>query len=190
MNALNEILVLVLDTLVSLYIIAILLRFLLQLVRADFYNPLSQAIVKITNPLLIPVRKVIPGLFGVDIAAITLAWAFQFVLLFIIVLISTGHSYPIPVLLIVSFFDLFHTAAYIGYGTALVLVIASFIAPYSQHPILVLAHQLLEPVLRPIRNVIPPLGGLDFSILFFFLGLRVVHVLIDAVRSTALSAFS
>ncbi len=190
MNALNEILILILDTLVSLYIIAILLRFLLQLVRADFYNPLSQAIVKVTNPLLIPLRKVIPGLFGVDIAAITLAWFFQFILLFVIVLISMGQSYPIHLLLIVSFFDLVHTATYIGYGTAIILVIASFIAPYSQHPILVLSHQLLEPILRPIRKIIPPLGGLDFSVLFFFLGLSVVQILIDAVQTTVLRAFS
>lgn len=190
MNTLSEIIILVLDTLVSLYIIAILLRFLFQIVRADFYNPVSQAIVKVTNPLLIPARKIIPGVFGIDLAALTLAWLIQFVLFFIIILLSTGKTYPVLSIAILSFFELFTLAIYICYGTAIIVVVASFIAPYSSHPFVVLSQQLLDPILRPLRKVIPPLGGLDFSILFFFLGLRIVEVLLGAIRSSVLSVFS
>ena len=73
MNALNEIVGYLLQTLLSLYLIAMLLRFLLQVVRADFYNPISQFLVKITNPVVVPLRRVIPGFGGIDIASLLLA---------------------------------------------------------------------------------------------------------------------
>ena len=77
MNALNEILGYLLQTLLSLYLLAMLLRFLLQLVRADFYNPISQFLVKITNPLVIPLRRVLPGFAGLDMASLVLALLLQ-----------------------------------------------------------------------------------------------------------------
>ena len=67
------------STLLGLYIIIVLLRFLLQMVRADFYNPLCQFIVKATSPILIPIRRVIPGLYGIDIASLLLAYCLQYI---------------------------------------------------------------------------------------------------------------
>jgi len=72
MGALNEIFTYLIQTVLTLYMMAMLLRFVLQLVRADFYNPVSQFLVKITNPLVIPLRKIIPGLGGLDIASLLL----------------------------------------------------------------------------------------------------------------------
>ena len=77
MSAFNEIFIYLLQTFLSLYLVAMLLRFLLQLVRADFYNPISQFLVKITNPLVIPLRKIVPGFGGLDVASLLLALLLQ-----------------------------------------------------------------------------------------------------------------
>ena len=90
MSAVYAILIYLIQTLLSLYLIAMLLRFLLQLVRADFYNPISQFIVKVTNPLVVPVRKLIPGYAGLDIASLVLALLLQIIGIAAVFLIRYG----------------------------------------------------------------------------------------------------
>ena len=101
MSAVYAILIYLIQTLLSLYLIAMLLRFLLQLVRADFYNPISQFIVKITNPLVVPLRKIIPGYAGLDIASLLLALVLQIIGIAAIFLISYG-ALPGPALLVMG----------------------------------------------------------------------------------------
>ena len=101
MGAVNAILIYLIQTLLSLYLIAMLLRFVLQLVRADFYNPISQFIVKITNPLVIPLRKIIPGYGGLDIASLALAVLLQIAGIVAIFLIRFG-GIPAPLLLLLG----------------------------------------------------------------------------------------
>ena len=100
MSAMNEILGYLIQTALSLYMVAMLLRFLLQLVRADFYNPISQFLVKITNPLVIPLRKVIPGIGGLDLASLLLAVLLQ-VLAIVALMLLNGLGMPNPLLLVV-----------------------------------------------------------------------------------------
>lgn len=180
MNLVSQILIQVIEAVGGLYIFAVVLRFFLQLVRADFYNPLSQAIVKVTNPLLIPLRRLIPGVFGIDIAALVLALLLQFILGQLLHFIAIqSFANPLSALLL-GFLGLINMAIYLGFAAAIVLVVSSFVAPFSTNPIILLAKQLIEPLLHPIQRVIPPLGGLDFSVFFVFLGLGVLQTVVEA----------
>ena len=99
MGALSEISGYLIQTFLSLYLVAMLLRFLLQVVRADFYNPISQFLVKVTNPLVIPVRKVIPGFGGLDVGTLLLALLLQAGGI-VAILMLNGLGFPNPLLLL------------------------------------------------------------------------------------------
>ena len=146
---------------------AVLIRFLLQLVRADFYNPISQAIVKITSPLLNPLRKVIPGYGGVDMASLVLALALQILLIYTLYMVAGASpaQLPFPAILIRSLVELGLELLNIYMFSLIVIAIASWVAPNSYNPGLMLLHQITEPLSSRIRKVIPPLGGLDFSLM-------------------------
>lgn len=181
MNLVADIITYITQTLGGLLLGAVILRFFLQIARADFYNPFSQGIVKVTNPLLKPLRRVIPGVWGIDIAAIVLALLIQFVLgEFNFFVMTQQLANPLYALL----FGLLGTlklVTFMLFGVCIILVVSSFVAPYSSHPIILLSRQLLEPLMNPIHRLIPPMGGLDFSILFIFIGNTVIQKVLDAV---------
>ncbi len=180
MNTFQDIAIFIVDTLGTLFLLMVILRFFLQLARADFYNPLSQAIVKITNPLVIPLRKIIPGMFGIDMASIVLALIIQVLLGELIFFILSGSLYNPLHMLIWGTLGTLKVTTYIAYVCLIVLAISSFIAPHSNHPILTLIRQLMEPILRPIQKLIPSVGGLDFSVLFVFMGIIILQKILDA----------
>lgn len=184
MSTLAEIGIYVVQTLGFLYLLVILLRFLLQIARADFYNPASQAIVKLTNPLLIPLRKVVPGVGGIDWASLVLAVLVQIVVFEIMFLITGRIIPPIPVITwaLLACVNLTLNIFFVG---LIISIIFSWIAPRSRHPLLLLLHQLMEPALAPFRRIIPPMGGLDITPIFAFLIIRVMQI---AVRGMAASA--
>ena len=171
MSALSSSLVFLIQTLGSLYIMAVLLRFLLQLVRADFYNPISQAIVKATSPLLNPLRRVTPGIGGIDMASLLLALILQIALLYAIFGMKgfSLASIPFPSVLILSLKELATELLNIYMFSLIIIAIASWVAPGSYNPGLMLLHQLTEPLSSRVRKVIPPLGGLDFSLMVLVL---------------------
>lgn len=178
MGPLVEIGSLVIQTLGSLYLLVVMLRFLFQLVRADFYNPLSQFVVKATNPLLIPLRRLIPGVYGIDIASLLLALIVQYVAIQLTAFVfGYGVLNPLHVTLW-GLVGLLSLTANIFFWGLLIMVIASWVAPQSYNPALLLVRQLVEPVCTPFRRLIPPMGGLDISIIFAFLALNVVQILI------------
>lgn len=161
----------------SIYIMIIMVRFLLQLVRADFYNPLSQFIVKVTNPLLMPLRKIIPGFFGIDLASIILAIVLQFLTVQVLAII-TGHGpVDIAAALMFSVYELIHLALNIYMFSLIILVIVSWVAPQSHNPALSLLSSITEPVLRPIRRSIPPMGGLDFSVMIALVFIYILKII-------------
>lgn len=162
------------------YILIVVLRFLLQLVRADFYNPLSQFIVKATNPLLIPLRKVIPGIAGIDIACILLALVLQMIAVQLLALV-VGIGWPgIAQLTVYSLYKLVVLVLNIYLFSFIIMVVISWIAPHSHNPVVSIIFSITEPVLRPLRRVIPPMGGLDFSVMIAMLGIVVIKIIIGA----------
>lgn len=183
MGPLAEIGIYVIQTLASLYLLIVMLRFLFQLVRADFYNPISQFVVKATNPLLLPLRKAIPGLFGIDLASLVLALLVQW--LVIQVVASMGGSGLLNPLLVLTWglLGLLSMTVNIFFWGMIVMIIVSWVAPQSYHPALLLLRQLVEPVMAPFRRLIPPMGGLDISPVFAIVALNVVLILIRHIAN-------
>jgi len=163
----------------SLVLLIVMLRFLLQLVRADFYNPLSQMIVKFTNPLLIPLRRVIPGFGGLDMASLVLALAIQYVIMALILMLA-GYGTGMPFVAMIGWaaVGIIKLLISIYFWGMLIMVIASWVAPGSYNPALILINQLLEPVIRPVRKIMPDMGGLDLSPLVVILGIQLAEILI------------
>ena len=177
-----QIAIFIINTVATLYVGAILLRFLLQVVRADFYNPLSQLIVKATNPLLKPLRKVIPGIGGFDIAALALAFIAQFVFICLLQLVANGSvSLYGGVIFIWALLALMMLILGIYMVSMFIVAIASFIAPHSSNFALLLMRQIIEPICIPVRKLIPPMGGFDFSFMAVAMGIYILRMLVMGV---------
>lgn len=178
MNTATDISALLINTLGSLALLVFLLRFLLQLVRADFYNPISQFIVKATNPILVPARRIIPGYGGLDLASLLLVYAIQ--VLILALLAFTGSPFPISwsALLLIAPFKIALLVLNLYFWGLIIVVVASWIAPNSYNPALILINQLLEPVMRPIRRIMPDLGGIDLSPIVLFLAIQILEVVV------------
>ena len=165
-------------TLFDIYILVVMLRFLLQLVRADFYNPVSQVIVKATNPVLIPLRRVIPGFGGVDFSSVLVMFGLKLIQLALIYVVIRGWSGGVLPLLIVSVADLTQLAVYVFIVAIIIQVVLSWISPGAYNPIVSLIYSLTEPLLAPARRIMPSLGGLDLSPLVVLIALQLVLILI------------
>ncbi len=184
MSTLIEILVFLIRVFGSLYLSLILLRFLLQTARADFYNPISQVLVKLTNPLLLPMRRVIPGLGGVDLASLVLAVLFHY-LVMQLMLVVAGYGFLPPLRMLAwSLIGVALNIIMLYIIAGFVVFISSFIAPYSRHPALLLVRQLIEPLMAPIRRFIPAVGGLDFSLFFVGIFLYVIRIVVHGIGSS------
>lgn len=164
-------------TLIDLYVAAVLLRLLLQWVRADFYNPLCQFLVKITNPVLVPMRRVIPSIKRLDTASVVLMLLLEIIGVW---LISRIGSTPMNLQQIVAFsaIKLVMTLLMTYFLLIIVSVILSWVGRSLQHPIIPLVYQLTEPVLRPFRRMIPPIAGIDLSPLFALIAIRFLMLLL------------
>ena len=180
--ALIEIIRLIINTLGGLYLTAIILRFLLQLARADFYNPISQTLVRVTNPAIKPLRRIIPGFFGIDIASLVLAILVKLVMILVLFFVQTGAiNVNFAVALLVAALSVFVTIFNIYFVAMIATIILSWVAPGSYHPAAVLIHQVVEPVMAPFRRLLPPMGGIDFSPMVAFLALNVVKILFSGL---------
>jgi len=176
MNAINEILVYLVQTVLSLYLVTMLLRFLLQLVRADFYNPICQFIVKVTNPLVIPLRRVIPGLGGIDVSSLLLALLLQLAAIVALLLINGLSAPGILSLLAWSVLGVLGLLVNIYFFALLAMIILSWVAAGSRHPAIYLLYQITEPVMAPFRKVLPPMGGLDLSPILVFVLINIIQI--------------
>ncbi len=165
------------STLFSLYILVVMLRFLLQLTRADFYNPLSQFIVKITTPALRPLRRLIPGWGGVDVAALVLMLLLQMLSVWLVFLLAGRGADPLA-LLIVSIAQLTDLAFNVFIFAILIQAVLSWITPGTYNPVTSVLFSLTEPVLRPLRRIVPPISGFDLTPLVAILGLQVLRMLV------------
>ena len=176
MSAFSEISGYLVQTLLSLYLLTMLLRFVLQLVRADFYNPISQFLVKVTNPLVLPLRRVLPGFAGLDMASLVLALLLQLAVIIALLLIN-GLGLPnILLLLVWSVIGLVGLLINIYFFALLAMIILSWVAPGSNHPAIYLLHQITEPVMAPVRKALPAMGGMDFSPILVFILINVLQI--------------
>ncbi len=167
------------DALFGLYLIAIMLRFLLQLVRASFHNPVCQFLVKITNPPLVPLRRIIPGFKGIDVASLFLLFAVQLAAILLKLLIG-GQPFSILILIPVAIADLLSLAVNIFMVAILVQVVLSWVGQGVHNPLTTMIYSLTDPVLRPVRRLIPPIGGMDLSPLVVLISIPLIKMLVIA----------
>ncbi|MGB5831508.1 MAG: YggT family protein [Thiohalocapsa sp.] len=170
-------LIFLVKTLFGLYIALVVIRFLLQWARADFYNPISQFVVKVTTPVLRPLRKIIPGYGGMDLSALVLAWLLKAVELAVLSLLLgldrnplAALAWAIPALLglVISIF-LF---------AILIRVILSWVNPDPYNPAVALLTRLTDPIMGPAQRLIPPMGGIDLSPMLVMIGLVLLEMLL------------
>ncbi len=171
--------VFLIDVLFGLYIFAVLLRFLFQLVRADFYNPLCQAIVTVTNPPLRPMRRYIPAIRGLDTSSVLLLLALQMLNTWLVALVL-GVQPAFGGLLVIAIAELLSKTLWTFLGAIIIQVILSWVAQGAYNPVISVIHSLTEPLLRPARNLIPPLGGIDLSPMAAIIVLQLAQMLLVA----------
>ena len=162
----------------GLYILAVLLRYLLARVRADFYNPLSQFLVKITNPPIKPLRRIVPGYLGIDWPSIILLFFLQGLEIIMIALVSNGHIPAPSGLFVLAIANLLKTVIYVHMFIIIIQIVISWVNPGAYNPITVIMYQLSEPVLKPARRLIPPAGGFDFSPMIAIIVMQLMIILL------------
>ena len=171
-------------TLLDLYLLVFLLRFLLQLVRADFYNPLAQFVVRASNPLVIPARRIIPGVAGIDIATLFVLVLLELVATALLLAIL-AQPLAWQSILLLAFWRLISLVLWFYFVSLLVYVILSWIGQRGPNPIAGVLASLNEPILRPIRRVVPPIAGLDLSPLIVLLLIQAARIALPLPRILA-----
>ncbi|MCB1802584.1 MAG: YggT family protein [Gammaproteobacteria bacterium] len=161
----------------GLYATLVVLRFLLQMMRADFYNPVSQLIVKATKPLLNPLRRVIPGVGGMDVASLVLAWLVLTIEQLLILAVS-GAGFALAAAALLAVPELLMLIINVFLFAILIQVIISWINPGSHNPAISLIHSLTEPLLAPVRRRLPSMGGIDLSPMVVMIGLVLLEMLL------------
>ena len=178
---------LIVNALGGLYLLAVLLRFLLQIAKADFYNPVSQAVVRPTHPMVRVFRNFIPGYRGIDFSSLILAIVIEGIAVCVLIFLYGGRI-PGPGFVVTwAFVGVLYFIINIYYYAIIGSIIMSFVMLFSgnmnPHPILRLIWQLTEPVMGPVRKVVPPMGGLDFSPIFIFIIIGLIqNLLIQTFR--------
>nr|VFK41373.1 MAG: YggT family protein [Candidatus Kentron sp. TC]VFK42580.1 MAG: YggT family protein [Candidatus Kentron sp. TC]VFK62465.1 MAG: YggT family protein [Candidatus Kentron sp. TC] len=167
------------ETLLGLYIMAVMLRFIFQLVRADFYNPITQFLVKLTDPPLQRLQRLIPRLWGVDLASVVLLLVLQSLELWIVFTILGGRANPIGVI-ILSMAELLGLAIHIFMFSIIIHAIMSWINPHVYNPMVSLLYSLTEPLLGFARRFARPISGLDLSPIVVIVGLQLLMMLFVA----------
>ncbi len=190
MNYLNNAGVFLIQTLFGLFELVVLMRLLMQYVRADFHNPLAQFVVKASNPLLRPLRRIIPGMVGIDMASVVLLLLVVMLELLLISLVSPLPMPTIPGLIALAVVEVLKLTVYVFMFAIFLLAILSWISPGGYNPVATLMMQISAPLMRPARRLIPPIGGLDLSpmavlIVLWLIILLVITPLTDLARQLA-----
>jgi YggT family protein len=184
MGAMTEIGHLLVHTFFSLVMFVFLMRMILQLSKADFYNPISQFIVKYTNPVVLPMRRFVPSVGPVDTTSLLLAFLVQ-VLAIIVLFLMNGVMVPVGSLVTWALIGVLSTFVTIYFYAVIGSIIMSWISQGNYHPAAALLMQITEPVMAPFRKLLPSMGGLDLSPILVFLAINVLEVMI---RHMAISA--
>jgi len=184
----------ILGILFNLYATVVAVRFVMQVVKADYYNPLAQAVVKLTDPLLVPLRRIVPSIKRYDTASLILVFAVLLLKMLLFKYLSLGAvpaigasaiitELPTIKIVLLSILDVIHHFFNVFIYSLIILAILSWIPGAGGNPVQGMVATISEPVLRPLRNVIPPLGGIDLTLFFTIIGLFAIRMfLIEALR--------
>ena len=171
-------LIFILRTLLDLYVTTFLLRLILQWVRADFRNPLTQFIVRVTNPLVIPLRRIIPAIGGLDTATLIVVLLLELLMTVALINVACLGDPSISQIILLILLRLVYLTLRIYLFIILIYVILSWVSPGSYNPAANLLASIAEPVLKPLRRFIPSIGGLDLSPLFALIGIQALTMVL------------
>jgi YggT family protein len=173
--------VFIVNTITSLYLLLLLLRFWLPILRADFRNPLAQGILKLTSPLVIPLRKILPSFGLLDTATIVVAFVLQYLSILLLLLIM-GMGATFAAISITAIIKLVVLSVNLFVYAIFIRIILSWVAPGQHNPAIAIIATLTEPVLRPFRRIIPTMGGFDISPIFAIILLTALTIVISGLR--------
>lgn len=163
-------------TVIDLYVMILLLRIWMQWARTDFYNPLSQFIVKVTQPIVGPLRRVIPSLGPIDSSSLLVAFLLMTIKYPLLLLIQSGEISLSPYNLLFGLISVIKSAGYLVFWVIIIRSIMSWISQ-GRSPMDYVLLQLTEPLMAPVRRIIPAMGGLDFSAMVVILVLYMLNYL-------------
>lgn len=171
----------IVKTLTQLFLLLLLLRFWLPWLRADFRNPVAQGILRFTSPLIVPLRRLLPSVGRLDTSTVLVTFVVQFVAILALLAIMGRMAPPLPVA-VTAVLELVILSLNLFFFAILIRIILSWVAPQNYNPVTALLHTLSEPILRPFRRVIPPIGGLDISPIFAIILLQAVVIFLQSVK--------
>lgn len=171
----------IVKTLAQLYLLLLLLRFWLPWLRADFRNPVAQGILRFTSPLIVPLRRFVPSIRRLDTATVLVAFIIQFLTLLVLLAMMNRPVHPLPVA-VTAVAELVILSLNLFFFAILIRVVLSWVAPHNYNPITALVATLSEPVLRPFRRTIPPIGGLDISPVFALILIQAVVIFLHTLK--------
>lgn len=178
------------NSLINIYLFLLMLRFLLQASRADYYNPLSQSVVKITQPVVGLFQGFLGPVAGrFDLATLAAGFVLKVVSMIAIFMVIGVGMPPIAGLVIAGVAALANAILKIYFFAMIVMIILSWVAPNASHPGALLVMQLVEPIMAPVRKVIPPLGMIDLSPIVVFIAINLVDGLVvgSLIRAAGIS---
>ena len=168
-----------LQMLFSIFILFALLRFLFQLMRVDSYNPISQMVARITDPVLRPLRGSLPSTRQIDSASLLALLLLQFTHLYLIASLQGLEASPLG-LVILSITEILSLTISLLFWSILIQAILSWFQPQTDHPGISLLQQLTAPLMRPIQRWLPAAGGVDFSPIMALLALKMFEFILVA----------
>ncbi len=181
----EQALVFIIRTLVDLYIITFVLRIIMQWVRADFRNPLTQFILRITNPLVIPLRRFVPPIGGLDTATLIVVVVLELIVTIVVTNLTCSGEPNVLQVISMTVLRVVYLTLRVYLFVILIYVIMSWISPGTYNPAARLMESIAQPVLRPLRRLLPPIGGLDLSALFALIGIQALTMLLPIGRVAA-----
>ena len=175
---LTEVFDLLIKTFFYIYILIVFMRFLFQLIKADFYNPLSQFTVKATEPLLKPLSKILPPIKNINTAALALILVLKLAETALNQIIQYGTLSSGFMIVAVSITELVSMSIKFYIFAIFGQIILSWIAPQNNNPIVSLLYQITEPIMAPAKKILPPMGGMDFSPILVLVGLNIIEIIL------------
>lgn len=178
MTAINTALYLLISIAFNIYIYILILRLFMQKFNANWFNPFTQLVVKLTDPLVKPLRRVIPGFKGFDIAIIGLCLLLQLIMLWLLIWLQIGVFFNVIATLVVAIAQLGMKVVNLFFYLTILAVVISWIPSLQQNPISEIIILLTEPLLRLVRRVLPTIAGFDFSPVVIIIGCLLINILI------------
>ena len=174
-------LIFIIHAFAQLFLFVLLLRFWLPWFGADFRNPIAQAILKLTSPLVVPLRRIVPPIGRIDTATLLVAFVIQYLAILVILALG-GNSTGIAPIALTSILDLAMLSIRLFVIAIIIGIVLSWIAPHNINPATMFIRTISEPLLRPFRRLIPPMGGIDISPVFALILLMALSILLAEMR--------